>query len=101
LELRQVIVFHAFPNERRWHQAQIVSAVIALRDGLRLTWQTLARESGVRSDLIDALRDQKLLPPVSELEAAVSVMSASGARQPTRRPKSSMQSARLPVRGWR
>jgi hypothetical protein len=41
VELRQVIVFHAFPNGRRLRQAQIVSAMIALRDGLRITWQTL------------------------------------------------------------
>ena len=34
----------------------------------------LARESGVSSDLIDALRDQKSLPPMSELEEAVIAM---------------------------
>lgn len=34
----------------------------------------LARESGVSSDLIDALRDQKPLPPMSELEEAVIAM---------------------------
>ena len=32
---------------------------------------TLAREAGVSSDLIDALRDRKPLPPMSELERAV------------------------------
>jgi 4-carboxymuconolactone decarboxylase len=32
---------------------------------------TLARESGLSSDLIDALRDRKPLPPMSELEKAV------------------------------
>ena len=34
----------------------------------------LAREAGVSSDLIEALRDQKPLPPMSELEAAVITM---------------------------
>jgi 4-carboxymuconolactone decarboxylase len=32
---------------------------------------SLARQSGVSGDLIDALRDQRPLPPMSELEAAV------------------------------
>lgn len=32
---------------------------------------TLAREAGVSDELIDALRDQRPLPPMSELEAAV------------------------------
>ena len=34
----------------------------------------LAREAGVSTGLIDALRDQKPLPPMSELEAAVIAM---------------------------
>jgi len=36
---------------------------------------TLAREAGVSNDLIDALRDRKPLPPMSELEKAVIDMS--------------------------